>query len=123
MGGPPIILLFCCYLPVYLHKPTHVRHAYGNTSRMHIQLASQIITWRTTSMNDLRHAATFFLIFAISLVLYGALLAKTGNKGLLPARASHSVRGPQDVRRVGSVTMAVGAVVGALALAVRLLAG
>ena len=67
-------------------------------------------------MNDLLHASTLFLIFALALVFYGAALAKTGNKNLLPYRAMHSVRGPQDVKRVGRITVVIGLVIGALAL-------
>ena len=72
-------------------------------------------------MNDLLHASTLFLVFAATLVLYGAVLAWTGNKSLLPVRASHSIRGPHDVRRVGRIVVIVGLVIGALALVVRLL--
>lgn len=72
-------------------------------------------------MNDLLHASTLFLAFALALVLYGVLLAKTGKKELLPYRAMHSVRGPSDVRRVGRITVIVGVVIGALALLARVL--
>lgn len=71
-------------------------------------------------MSDLRHAATFFLIFAMTLLLYGTLLARTGNKRLLPVNAARSVRGPADVRRVGDIVVAVGAIIGTVALLVRL---
>lgn len=74
-------------------------------------------------MNDLSHAATFFLIFAIVLALYGAELARTGNKKLLPYRAERSVRGPDDVRRVGKISMVIALVIGALAVLVKLIAG
>lgn len=74
-------------------------------------------------MNDLAHAATFFMIFAVTLVLYGAVLARTGNKDLLPYRAMHSVRNKADVRRVGRIVVIVGLVIGALSLLVRLIAG
>ncbi|MDO4808181.1 MAG: hypothetical protein Q4A07_13145 [Coriobacteriales bacterium] len=57
-----------------------------------------------------------FLIFAVALVLYGAAIAKTGNKDLLPYRAQHSVRNAEDVRRVGRITVVVGLVIGALSL-------
>ena len=68
-------------------------------------------------MNDLMHASTLFVVFAMVLMLYGAALVRTGDKNLLPARAIHSVRGPHDVRRVGRITMRVGLVIGILALA------
>jgi len=71
-------------------------------------------------MNDLVHASTFFTIFALMLVLYGAVLAATGNVGLLPRRASLSIKGPDDVRRVGRIVLIVGAVIGAIALVVGL---
>ena len=74
-------------------------------------------------MSDLSHAATLFLIFAAVLALYGAALAQTGNKELLPSRAERSVRGSSDVKRVGKITMAVALVIGAIALLVRLVAG
>ena len=73
-------------------------------------------------VNDLLHASTLFLIFAAALVCYGAVLAKTQNKDLLPYRAMHSVRSARDVLRVGRVTTLVGLVIGVLALLVRLLA-
>lgn len=70
-------------------------------------------------MNDLLHASTLFLIFALAVVLYGAILAKTGDKELLPYRAMHSVRTREDVVRVGRISMWVGLVIGAFALLVR----
>ncbi len=63
-------------------------------------------------MNDLLHAGTLFLAFSIALVLYGWILAKTGNRNLLPYRAMHSVRDERDVRRVGSIVVRVGLVIG-----------
>lgn len=68
-------------------------------------------------MNDLLHASTFFLIFCAALLIYGAVLAKTGNKNLLPIRAARSVRNAQDVRRVGRITIKVGLVIGVISLA------
>lgn len=62
------------------------------------------------------HPSMLFLIFAVALVLYGAAIAKTGNKDLLPYRAQHSVRNAEDVRRVGRITVVVGLVIGALSL-------
>ena len=73
-------------------------------------------------MNDLLHASTLFLIFALTLVLYGALLAKTGDKNLLPYRAMHSVRGSHDVKRVGRIVVVVGLVIGLAALLLRIAA-
>ena len=63
-------------------------------------------------MNDLLYASLFLCIFALALMAYGAILAKTGNKELLPMRAIHSVRGPEDVKRVGRIVVVVGLVVG-----------
>ena len=74
-------------------------------------------------MNDLIHASTFFLIFEVTLVGYGTLLAYTGNKNLLPQRAMHSVSGPDDVRRVGRIVVRVGIAVAVAALILRLLSG
>ncbi len=74
-------------------------------------------------MNDLANASLFFLIFAVMLVLYGALLVGTGDKALMPINTVHSVRGPEDVRHVGRIVVVVGLVIGAVALAGRLLAG
>lgn len=62
------------------------------------------------------HPSMLFLIFAVALVLYGAAIAKTGNKDLLPYRAQHSVRNAEDVRRVGRITVVVGLVIGTLSL-------
>ena len=71
-------------------------------------------------MNDMAHASLFLLIFAVALVLYGLLMVKTGNKDLIPYRAIHSVRNADDVRHVGRIVMAVGAVLGAAMLLVTL---
>lgn len=76
-----------------------------------------------TNVNDLTHVGTLFLIFALALALYAAVLAKTGNKNWLPYRAIHTVRGPEDVKYVGRVTLVVAAVIGAAALLVKILAG
>ena len=73
-------------------------------------------------MNDLAHAGTLFVIFGIALVIYGAVLTQTGNVELLPWRAQHSIRGPEDVKRVGRITIVVGIVIGLVALLVRLFA-
>ena len=73
-------------------------------------------------MSDLLHASTLFLIFAAALACYGAILARTGNKNLLPYRAMHSVRGSGDVRRVGRAVVLIALAIGALALLIRLLA-
>jgi hypothetical protein len=67
-------------------------------------------------MNDLAHASLFLLIFALALVLYGLLLAKTGNRNLMPYRATHSIRNKEDVRRVGRIVVMVGLVLGAVML-------
>lgn len=74
-------------------------------------------------MNDLRHAGTFFLIFALVTVLYGSILAKTGNKDLMPYRAIHSISGPSDVKRVGRIVVVVGLVIAGMALLMIVLAG
>ncbi len=67
-------------------------------------------------MNDLAHASLFLLIFALALVLYGLLLAKAGNRNLMPYRATHSIRNKEDVRRVGRIVVMVGLVLGAVML-------
>lgn len=69
-------------------------------------------------MNDLAHASLFLLIFALALMLYGLLLAKTGNRDLMPYRATHSIGGKDDVRRVGRIVVVVGLALGALMLLV-----
>lgn len=74
-------------------------------------------------MNDLTHVGTLFLIFALALALYAAVLAKTGDKSWLPYRVIHTVRGPEDVRRIGRVTFVVALVIGAAALLLKALAG
>lgn len=73
-------------------------------------------------MNDLLHVGTFFLIFGAALVCYGAILAKTGDKELLPYRAMHTVRNKQDVMRVGRIVIVVGVVIGVAALLLRFFA-
>lgn len=72
-------------------------------------------------MNDLAHASLFLLIFALALVLYGLLLAKTGNRDLVPYRATHSIRNKDDVKRVGRIVVVVGLVLGAVMLLVHTL--
>ena len=72
-------------------------------------------------MNDALHAATFFIIFAVALFIYGGAIYATGDKSLLPLRAQLSIRGPEDVKRVGLITARVGLVIGVLAFIVRLL--
>ena len=67
-------------------------------------------------MDDFSNAGKFLLIFALALVLYGAVLAKTGNKELMPYRAVHSIRGADDVKRVGRIVIIVGLVLAALVL-------
>lgn len=67
-------------------------------------------------MNDLAHASVFLLIFALALVLYGLLLAKTGNRDLMPYRAMHSIRNKEEVRHVGRIVVVVGLVLGATML-------
>lgn len=78
---------------------------------------------RGYSVNDLTHVGTLFLIFALVLALYAAILAHTGNRDWLPLRAARSVRGPEDVRRVGRITLVVALVIGAAALLLMVLAG
>ena len=73
-------------------------------------------------MNDLAHASLFMLIFALALVLYGLLLAKTGNRDLMPYRAIHSIRNKDDVKCVGRIVVVVGLVLGAVMLLVHALA-
>ena len=72
-------------------------------------------------MNDLAHASLFLLIFALALVLYGLLLAKTGNRDLMPYRAVHSIRNKEEVKRVGRIVVVVGLVLGAVMLLVHAL--
>ncbi|MDO4404923.1 MAG: hypothetical protein Q4C09_07785 [Atopobiaceae bacterium] len=74
-------------------------------------------------MNDLLHVGTFFLIFAAVLVVYGGVIAATGDKNLLPLRAQLSIRNKQDVMRVGRIVVIVGLVIGVLALMLRIYAG
>ena len=72
-------------------------------------------------MNDLAHASLFLLIFALALVLYGLLLAKTGNRDLMPYRTTHSIRNKEEVMRVGRIVVVVGLVLGvAMLLALAL---
>lgn len=63
------------------------------------------------------YAIIFLLIFATLVVAYGLLIHKTGNIDLLPYRAQHSIRGKDDVRYVGLMTVRVGLVLGAILLA------
>ena len=72
-------------------------------------------------MNALAHASLFLLIFALALVLYGLLLAKTGNRDLMPYRAVHSIRNKEEVKRVGRIVGVVGLVLGAVMLLVHAL--
>lgn len=67
-------------------------------------------------MDELINPSKFFLIFAVALMLYGAAIAKTGNRDLLPYRAIHSIRNSEDVKRVGRIVVIVGLIVGALSL-------
>ena len=67
-------------------------------------------------MNDTYYAALFILIFAVLVVIYGAILAHTGNVELLPLRAQPSISGPADVKRVGVISARVGLVLAALSL-------
>ena len=69
-------------------------------------------------MNDTYYAALFILIFAVLVVIYGAILAHTGNVELLPLRAQLSISGPEDVKRVGIYNARVGLVLAALSLIV-----
>ena len=73
-------------------------------------------------MNDLFYACVLFLAFAAALVAYGAILAKTGNKELLPRRAVHSIRNGDEVKRVGRIVIRTGLVIGAIAAFVACLA-
>ena len=74
-------------------------------------------------MDDSQHARTLFLIFAVMLVIYGAILVKTGDKNLLPYRAMHSVRNSEDVRRVGLITARIGMVIGIIMLVFSFIGG
>ncbi len=67
-------------------------------------------------MNDLLYASQFICIFAVTLVVYGAILAKTGNVNLVPRRAAHSLSGPEEAKRVGRIVVVVGLVIGVLSL-------
>jgi hypothetical protein len=62
-------------------------------------------------MSDLRNAAILFAIFGLALLAYGLLLRVTGNEDLIPKRAVSSITGPEDVRKVGRLTIWVGAVI------------
>lgn len=73
-------------------------------------------------MSDLHNAGMFFGLFAVVLVLYGLLLVRTGKKSYLPYRATHSVRGEDDVRRVGAIVMRIGFAIG-LGAAMAVVAG
>jgi hypothetical protein len=73
-------------------------------------------------MNDLLYASMLFLAFAAVLVVHGAILAKTGNKVLLPLRATHSIRNRNEVKRVGRIVIGTGLVIGAIAAFVACLA-
>ena len=72
-------------------------------------------------MDDLKHACTFFLIFAAVLLAYSLVLIKTGNKHWLPMRAQHSVRTKEDVRRVGRITSKVALVIATISAIVVLI--
>ena len=67
-------------------------------------------------MNDLLYASQFICIFAATLVVYGAILAKTGNVNLVPRRAVHSLSGPEEAKHVGRIVVVVGIVIGVLSL-------
>lgn len=71
-------------------------------------------------MDDLSNVGTFFLIFAALLALYGLLLTRTGSKDLMPIQSVHSIRGPQDVKRVGRIVIIVGCVIGIVSLVLLL---
>ena len=73
-------------------------------------------------MNDLFYACVLFLAFAAALVAYGAILAKTSNKELLPRRAVHSIRNGDEVKRVGHIVVTTGLVIGAIAALVAFVA-
>lgn len=66
-------------------------------------------------MDESLYASIFFLIFAVALALYSQALITTGDKKLMPWRAQHTVRGPEDVRLVGRTTRTVALVIGAIA--------
>ena len=65
-------------------------------------------------MDDMTYALAFLALFGILTTLYGLLIRLTGNAGLIPHRAAHSIRDKDDVIRVGRLTMAVGAAIVAL---------
>lgn len=71
-------------------------------------------------MDDVRHAFTLFLIFAVALLLYSALLVVTGDLRYLPLRAQHSIGSEEDVRRVGRITGAIALAIGTISTVVVL---
>lgn len=60
------------------------------------------------------YATIFLLIFAITLVVYGAVMQRTGDASMVPFRARHSIKGKGDVRRVGSIVMNIGGILAVL---------
>ena len=66
-------------------------------------------------MSDRLYASMLFAALGVALVIYGAILKRTGDKRLLPVRATHSVSSKEDVRRIGRYTVMVGLLVLALA--------
>lgn len=60
------------------------------------------------------YAMIFLLIFAIVLVVYGAIMQRTGDASMIPFRARHSVTSKGDVRRVGRIVMHIGGALAAI---------
>lgn len=67
-------------------------------------------------MNEMHNVSLFFLIFAALLLLYGAILAKTGSKDLLPMRAAISISSKDEVRRVGAIVCRIGVIIAVVCL-------
>lgn len=67
-------------------------------------------------MDEMHNVSLFFLFFAAALLLYGAILARTGNKDLLPYRAMVSISSKYEVKRVGIIVCRIGMIIGAVCL-------
>ena len=59
-------------------------------------------------MSDLEGVGILFSVFGAVLVAYGYAIWRTGNKDILPMRAQISIRGEDDVRRIGKWVVIVG---------------
>ena len=67
------------------------------------------------------NAVKFLLIFAALVLVYGFAIYRTGDAGLIPYRARHSIASKEDVRLVGLVTMRVGLVLAGVLLVALLI--